>query len=169
MSPRDPEAPGRPRGVVLAFEWVPGLTRILGAPSRGLLVQSAQQQGKKKSQLVLISIDECVARARAQCVLSRLVSLPISSSKLLQSPFLGHPRCIGGPHALGGHMHSGGWESPTFISGRPSRPAPHAPWFNPSQTPSAGGEHIFHRLSNLVNPLLVTQLEQDLRRQDRLG
>ena len=67
-SPREPEAPERPRGVVLGFEWAPGLTRILGAPSRGLLVLSAVDTkrlaaGVATRQLVLVSVDELVARA----------------------------------------------------------------------------------------------------------
>lgn len=44
-SPREPEAPERPRGVVRGFQWAPGLTRILGAPSRVILVLRAVDTG----------------------------------------------------------------------------------------------------------------------------
>lgn len=61
----------------------------------------------------------------------------------------------GTPDALGDHMHSGGWESPKFISGRPSRPAPLAPGLTQVKHHPRGGKHIFfHRLSNLVNRCL---------------
>lgn len=58
------ETPERPRGGMLVDEWTPGLTRILGAPSRGILVRGVTRafNSNGESQSVQVSAGESVAR-----------------------------------------------------------------------------------------------------------
>lgn len=68
----------------------------------------------------------------------------------------------GTPDALGTFRWVGKSE---FISGRPSRPAPHFPCLTQVKHQSRGANtSSFHRLQTLSTTLLVSQLERDLLR-----